>query len=101
MTRFLLVSIVGASFMLSACASGSAWHAYPNVAAAPARTTELADAKTPLICRDSPVTGTRLSKRECHTADEWRSIDENGVDSLGVEAARSLPMTDPGSPTGR
>lgn len=50
-----------------------------------------AGSKPGLICASVQITGSRLSKSECHTAGEWARIKAEGTDELQLEAAHSLP----------
>jgi hypothetical protein len=44
-----------------------------------------------LFCETSEVTGTKLSTRECHTAEEWASIREHQLEGFKLDTARQMP----------
>jgi hypothetical protein len=98
MPRISLIALAAAGSLLCGCASAG-WHTY----AQQPRHEELAadGTKLSLICRDQAPTGSKIVKRECHTQAEWDSLAEDNMQQLNQTAARSMPMTDPGSPSGR
>lgn len=98
MHRISLITLAAVGALLCGCAS-EGWHTY----AQQPRGTQLAadGTKLALICRDEAPTGSKIVKRECHTQAEWDSLSEGSMQQLNNTAARSMPMTDPGSPSGR
>ena len=54
-----------------------------------------------LICATVEVTGTRLSKRECHTAEDWAALRAQGLEDFQMQAARKLPSGGENAPMGQ
>jgi hypothetical protein len=98
MPRISLVLVAACGALLAGCASAG-WHTY----AQQPKGTQLASdgTKLALICRDQAATGTRMIKRECHTQAEWDTMANDSMTQFNQDAARSMPMTDPGSASGR
>jgi hypothetical protein len=98
MPRISLITLAAVGSLLCGCASAG-WHTY----AQQPHGTQLADdgTKLALICRDQAPTGSKIVKRECHTQAEWDSLAEGNMQQLNQTAARSMPMTNPGSANGR
>jgi hypothetical protein len=98
MTRISLILVAAAGSLLCGCAS-TGWHTYAN---APRGQQLAADGtKLALICRDQAPTGSRMVKRECHTQAEWDALAGDSMQQFNQDAARSMPMTNPGSANGR
>jgi len=74
------------------------WHTY---APQPRSALLASNGTSALICRDTAPTGTKMVKRECHTQAEWDTLADDSMQKFDQNAARSLPMTDPGSASGR
>ena len=74
--------------------------AQPPAAQPPAKSAPATPAKNqnPLICAQVDTTGSRLSKRECHTASEWAAIRGQGQDDLALDAQRHLSGHGDGAP---
>jgi hypothetical protein len=101
MRRSSLLAVASLGLLLAGCAS-SGWHTYAQAPPAP-KPIQTAAATGPnrMICHDTAPTGSLLPTRECHTAAEWDRLRMSGMDNLNLDAARSMPTTDPGSATGR
>jgi hypothetical protein len=96
MTRIVLL-VAGLGALLCGCASAG-WHTY---AQQPRNSQLAANGQSALICRDTAPTGTKLVKRECRTQAEWDTLADDSMQKFNQNAARSMPMTDPGSASGR
>jgi len=97
MPRISLMLVAACGALLTGCASAG-WHTYANQ---PHDQQLAANGQLALICRNQAATGTRMIKRECHTQQEWDSMANDSMTQFNQDAARSLPMTDPGSASGR
>lgn len=45
-----------------------------------------------VICKKEPITGTRLSKRVCHTAREWEQMRQDARATVQGAQSRQDPM---------
>lgn len=88
MLRISLISIAACGALLSGCAS-SGWHTYAQAPHAAKGQQLAANSASGLICRDTAPTGSRLSKRECHTQAEWDTLAGDSLNQFNQNAARS------------
>lgn len=98
MTRISLILAALACSLLGGCTS-MGWHTY----AQQPRTPQVAANGTnaALVCKDLAPTGSHMVHRECHTQAEWDTQSQGAMQQFNQDSARTLPSTNPNSPTGR
>ncbi len=85
MTRTLL--IIGLAFALGACASSNSGVRQAS-ATAQNGSTAATGPGSDVICKSTPMTGSRTMKRVCHTRDEWAQMRRNAEETVRTTQQR-------------